>query len=181
MMKNILFSLPLVLLLLSVAHTNADRPAAARRGVSHRQSPADTFLLRLPDLAADRDSLVCLSVSAVEFKRILSMQYSMSWDTSVLKFRQVRAFGLPSMGPNNFGTHLAGRGTLTFSWYDPNLRGMTKGGPVPLYELCFMATGLPGTRTQLSFGNHPTVVEIANSAAEFYVLASQGGHVEVKK
>lgn len=181
MMKNILLSLPFALLLFSAAHTPADRPAAGDRGVATRQSLADTFLLRLPDLVADRDSQVCLTVSAVEFKRILSMQYSMSWDTSVLKFRQVRAFDLPSMGPNNFGTHLTSRGTLTFSWYDPNLRGMTKGGAVHLYELCFLATGLPGSKTQISFGSNPTVVEIANAAAEFYVLASQGGNVEVRK
>ncbi|MEY3367793.1 MAG: hypothetical protein RI973_948 [Bacteroidota bacterium] len=181
MMKNILLSLPFALLLFSAAYTPSERPATGDHGVTSRQSLVDTFLLRLPDLVAERDSQVCLTVSALEFKRMLSMQYSMSWDTSVLKFRQVRAFGLPSMGPNNFGTHLAAKGTLTFSWYDPNLRGMTKGGPVALYELCFLATGLPGSKTQISFGSHPTVVEIANAAAEFYVLASQGGKVEVRK
>ena len=142
--------------------------------------PVETFTLTASDIVAPNGSEVCIEVKTSDFNQILSMQYSMNWDTNFLKFREVRAYGLQGMTKNNFGTHLTEKGILTFSWYDPNLRGMTKNGEIKLYEVCFDLAGEPGAKTQFAFSGNPTVVEIANSAGLFLDLKTQGGMVEAQ-
>lgn len=142
--------------------------------------PVDTFTITATDMVAEEDSEVCFEVKTSDFNQILSIQYSMHWDPKMLKFKEVRNFGLPGMRENGFGTHLAEKGILTFSWYDPNLRGMTKTGEIKLYDLCFQVLGERGSETQLKFDGNPTVVEIANSAGVFLELRTAGGKLTVE-
>lgn len=144
------------------------------------QAASHTFTLTASDITASKDSLVCIEVKTSDFNKILSMQYSMNWDPIMLKFREMRAFGLPGMSKNNFGTHSTKKGILTFSWYDPNLRGMTKSGETKLYEVCFQLTGKAGEKTQFIFNGTPTPIEIANAAGVFLDFETQGGWVTVK-
>lgn len=141
---------------------------------------AAAFTVTASDVAAPRDSVVCLEIKSSDFNRILSMQYSMNWDAQMLKFREVRAFGLPGLSNNNFGTHSTKKGILTFSWYDPNLRGLTKNGETKLYEVCFQVAGEAGKKTRVVFNGHPTSVEIANAAGVFLDFKTGGGLVEIK-
>ncbi len=143
------------------------------------QDPA-VFKLKASNLVAEKGSEVCIEVTAEGFQQILSMQYSMSWDVKVLKFKEVRAYNLPGMSKNNFGTHLTSEGRLTFSWYDPNLRGLTKPGGFKLYEVCFEVKGERGSRCKFEFNGQPTIIEIANAAGVFMDLKAEGGVVEVK-
>jgi len=142
--------------------------------------PVDSLTLTATNIAAPKNSEACIEVKTSDFNKILSMQYSMNWDPNVLKFKEVRAFGLPAMSKNNFGAHLTEKGILTFSWYDPNLRGMTKNGEIKLYEVCFDVIGEPGSQAQFAFNGKPTIVEITNAAGVFLNLRTQGGLVEVK-
>jgi hypothetical protein len=148
--------------------------------VVYELPPVATFTLTASDVVAPKGSEVCIEVKTSDFNQILSMQYSMNWDAKILKFKEVRSYGLPGLTKNNFGQHLTEKGILTFSWYDPNLRGMTKNGEVKFYEVCFEATGEPGSKAQFYINSNPTVIEITNSAGVFLDLRTQGGAVEVK-
>ncbi len=142
--------------------------------------PVATFTVTASDVVTTKGSEVCIEVKSSDFNQILTMQYSMNWDANVLKFKEVRNFGLPGMSKTNFGTHLTEKGILTFSWYDPNLRGMTKNGETSFYEVCFDVTGEPGSKAQFTINSNPTVVEITNAAGVFLDLKTSGGLVEVK-
>lgn len=142
--------------------------------------PVQTLTLMASELEATKGETVCVEVKAKDFNQILSMQYSMNWDANVLKFKEVRSFGLDGMSLQSFGAHLAKQGTLTFSWYDPSLRGFTKPEGHKLYEVCFEAVGNPGSKSKFEFSGKPTVIEIANSASQFLELRSTGGLVKVK-
>ncbi|MBI5915181.1 MAG: hypothetical protein HY842_07370 [Bacteroidetes bacterium] len=142
--------------------------------------PVSIFTLTASDIVAANGEEVCIEVKAKEFEQILSMQYSMNWDANVLKFKAVRNFGLNGMGLQNFGSHLAANGTLTFSWYDPALRGFSKPAGTKLYEVCFEAVGEPGSKAKFEFNGKPTMVEIANSSGVFLDLRTEGGAIEVK-
>jgi hypothetical protein len=84
------------------------------------------------------------------------------------------------MSLQSFGAHLAKEGTLTYSWYDPSLRGFTKPEGHKLYEVCFEVVGNAGTKSKFEFNGKPTTIEIANSASQFLELRSKGGLVTVK-
>jgi hypothetical protein len=142
--------------------------------------PVATLTLTASEVVATKGETACVEVKAKDFNQILSMQYSMSWDAKVLKFKEVRSFGLDGMSLQSFGAHLAKEGTLTYSWYDPSLRGFTKPEGHKLYEVCFEVVGNAGTKSKFEFNGKPTTVEIANSASQFLELRSKGGLVTVK-
>lgn len=142
--------------------------------------PVATFTLTASDVVAEKGTEVCIEVKARDFNQILSMQYSMNWNVKMLKFKEVRNYNLPGMSKSNFGEHLANQGKLTFSWYDPNLRGLSKPDGFRLYEVCFEVTGEKGSKGKFEFTGQPTLVEIANAAGVFLDLKTEGGSVEVK-
>lgn len=141
--------------------------------------PVAALTLAVSNLNAQKGEQVCVTVTAKNFEQIISMQYSMKWDEKVLKFKELKSFGLPGLNQNNFSAHLAAKGTLTYSWYDPHLKGATKPDGATLYELCFEIVGEPGAKSQFEFNSLPTVVEIANSSGVFLELKTEGGMVEV--
>lgn len=142
--------------------------------------PVDTLTLTLAVVQAGEGQQACVPVTVGGFAQILSMQFSVRWDTGALRFTDIKNFGVRGMGEKSFGTHLAGEGALTFSWYDPNLRGVSLDDGEVLFELCFEVTGKAGTRSQLAIAGHPTPVEIVNGSSVFLELNTQGGLVEVK-
>ncbi len=142
--------------------------------------PVDTLRLSLTSLTASPGETICLPVTAAGFEKILSMQYTMVWDPAVLRLNGIDKFGLRGLGENNFGTHMAGEGKLTFSWYDPNLRGESRKDGTVLYELCFEVVGPSASATGVHFANDPTIIEISNALGKFLALNARDGHVKVK-
>ncbi len=142
--------------------------------------PIAALTLTASDVVAAKGETVCVEVKTKDFEQILSMQYSMNWDAKVLKFKEVRSFGLAGMGLQSFGAHLVQNGTLTFSWYDPGLRGFSKPDGHKLYEVCFEAVGSPGSKTRFEFSGKPTSVEIANSSGIFLDLRTESGEVRIE-
>lgn len=143
--------------------------------------PPDTLVLMLPIKKATPGEMLCLPVTAKGFQKILSMQYTMVWDPTVLRLSDIRNFNLRGLGENNFGTHMTGEGKLTFSWYDPNLRGESRPDGSTLYELCFEVIGKERSATGVHFSNQPTIVEISNAVGNFLALDARDGRVEVVK
>ncbi len=147
----------------------------------HQLPPPDTLVLMFPAKKAAPGETICMPVIARGFQKILSMQYTMVWDPAVLRLTDIRNFNLRGLGENNFGTHLAGEGMLTFSWYDPNLRGESRPDGSVLYELCFEVVGAERSATGVHFSNRPTIVEISNAVGNFLALDARDGRVEIVK
>lgn len=145
-----------------------------------RPKTAGTMNLGIVGGSAAKGAEVCVAITANNFKSIVSMQYSLKWDPKVLKFKDLRNFGLPQLSAENFGRHIIDKGQLTHSWYDANVKGITKADGEKLYEICFEAIGAPGTKTAVQIVDAPTSIEIANVNSEFYTLDSTPGMVLVK-
>jgi hypothetical protein len=121
-----------------------------------------------------------VTVSAKNFKSIVSVQYSIKWDPKVLKFKALQGFGLPQLNAENFGKHILEQGLLTHSWFDANVKGISKGDGETLYEICFEAIGAAGSKSPVQIINTPTSIEIANVNSEFLTLDATPGMVLVK-
>lgn len=142
--------------------------------------PVGALTLNATETVAAKGETVCVEVKTKDFEQILSMQYSMNWNPNVLKFKEVRNYGLDGMNVQSFGTHIVQKGMLTFSWYDPALRGFSKPDGTRLYEVCFEAVGAPGSKSKFEFSGKPTEVEITNSSSVFLELKTKAGEVRIE-
>ena len=186
-MKKIIFrALMLLSMAIMVAFTVVPAPHQipdnnrVAPAVVYQKPPATALTLSTPNLTVVQNNEVCVEVTATGFDQILTMQYSMNWDPHVLKFKDLRRFGLSSLDTRNFGQHLLDKGVLTFSWYDQKLVGMTHEDGFVLYEMCFDAIGKPGSETTIEFTSKPTVVEISNAAGVFLDLRTETGKVNIE-
>ncbi len=157
-------------------------PAPVQNPAPVQESPATsgTLFLAASSVEASAGSQACLAVTARDFKQIVSMQYTMKWEPKILKFKEVRGFDLPALAVANFGAQATSKGLLTFSWYDPNVRGITKPDGGKLYEVCFDVTGKSGDKGRVEFTGVPVIVEITNAASQFLELKSETGAVSVR-
>lgn len=161
----------------------AQQPSQAPAAQSEKPAPAKSagvMKLGIKGSSATKGSDVCVAITADNFNAIVSMQYTLKWDPKILKFKELKGFGLPQLSSENFGKQGTGNGLLTYSWYDANVKGITKGNGDVLYELCFEAVGPTGSKSPVQIVDAPTVIEIANVNSEFYSLETMPGMVLVK-
>lgn len=123
---------------------------------------------------------VCIDVTAEGFRGIMSMQYTMKWDRKVLKFKEVKGFGLPGMGKHSFGQQAVEKGLMTFSWYDSKIRGIHMADGTMLYQVCYEAIGDAGKKAFFQFANSPTIIEISNSEGAMVDLKPVHGVIKVE-
>ena len=131
-------------------------------------------------VTASKGSEVCISVTARQFNKIVSMQYTMKFDPKVLKFKEIKNFGLPGMGAQSFGARAAHLGILSYSWFDANVQGVTKPDGFKLYDVCFEAIGKAGSKSAFEFADRPVVIEITDAASQFYGIQQTNGSVTVR-
>ena len=136
--------------------------------------------LTISNTKAAKGAEACVSVTARQFNEIVSMQYTMTWDPAVLKFKEVKGFGLPNMSAQNFGARAADKGILAYSWFDANVQGITQPDGKQLYEVCFEAVGSAGSSSAIQFADAPVVIEISNSASQFLDIEAKDGSVTVE-
>lgn len=111
---------------------------------------SDNAVLSLPKRIAQPGARVCLPLTAS--RTFLGASFSLSWDTSVLRYDGVRN-AHPVLKPGlNLNTSLAGAGKLGVAMTDPSFTGA-----VPPYttllELCFDVLGATGTSSPVNIDN----------------------------
>lgn len=134
--------------------------------------------LQIGEAVAGVSQSVCIPVSAIRFDEILSMQFSIAWDTSLIHFDHVNGIDLPGVGSGNFGLTFANVGHLSFSWFDPTLMGVSLAEGEELFEVCFQTQGILGS-APVSFDNFPTPVECVNINDQPLTFYGAGGEVTV--
>jgi hypothetical protein len=186
-------------LLLSCNHDDQAREAAEAQALEATKTPAPAqqmpntapdqpappksagaMRLGIQGSSASKGSETCVAITADNFNAIVSMQYTLKWDPKVLKFKELKGFGLPQLSSENFGRQVTDKGLLTYSWYDANVKGVSKAKGDVLYQICFEAIGASGSKSPVQIVNEPTVIEIANVNSEFYSLETTPGMVQVK-
>lgn len=118
----------------------------------------------------------CIEVVAGNFNDIISMQFTVNWDPSLLHFEEVTNFNLPGLSATNFG--MPQNDQLTFSWLDPPLEGVTLANNTPVFSLCFTALNANGTAT-IEITDTPTDIEVINSMDEEQTVQTTGGIITI--
>ena len=147
--------------------------------------PLSGFKIIATDVHAKQGNRVCVPVSVNDFDNIQLLQFAMHWDPTKLAYECVRGATSPLVP--TFNAPAAAPGTLLLQWEDPNLlagTGVTRADGSRVFEVCFNATGAPGTESPITidgfgFGFPPDFTaqfaEAANSAGNnLWVNGSTG-------
>lgn len=164
------------------ANTAANTPASTAPA-NAPQAPKKlnaTLTLAASSPALRKGQAGCVSVTCVGFVDLVSMQFTMKWDKSVLQFQEVRGFNLPYLGPANYGPHRSAEGELTFVWIDNSLQGVTKSDGTSLYEVCFTGTGNSGQASPFQFTDAPTAIEVVHKSVQVVNFKGIDGVVKLQ-
>jgi gliding motility-associated-like protein len=115
---------------------------------------------------ADPEEIVCVTILAEEFTSVEGVQYSLRWDTTVLQFQNVEAINpdFPFLSSSGLATGAAlTDGVIRFSWLNSSGSGTTVPDDTPMFDVCFIVVGEPGSRSPVAFTSDPLAVEIATS------------------
>ena len=110
---------------------------------------------------------VCIDVTAQNFNNIVSMDYAIVWNTSVLQYIGVGiSFGIPEISASNFNYNTTLKKAF-LSWSTNNSSGITVPNNTALYTLCFKVIGAVGSSTSVEIkGNTLPKPEITNAAGD---------------
>ena len=140
------------------------------------------------DVSVAANGQSCVGVTAQDFENVMSFQWSMAYDSTLIELDTAYATGLPAnsfrwgrnINSNNIGTPgpgILGSGfqypsgtnkVITVSWLEPNFSGVTIADCDELFKLCFDAVGSNGQTSPLVFSDRPTNVEVGDP--DFNVL-----------
>ena len=114
---------------------------------------------------------VCVNIRVNDFTDVVSMQFGMQWDTTLLEFSQVKNFNLFGLGFSDFSFGNIINGFLGLSWFDISLQGQDVPSGDSLFQVCFDLKGPMGTIVDITFAQTSIVTEFSkiDSQANTYV------------
>lgn len=121
---------------------------------------AQSVLFRLPDTTANNSENLALDLTTERFEEIVSVQFSINWDASVIQYE---SFELTDLENVAIGDTDADEGILRLSWFA--LDGVPKTLPdgSSILRLHFLVTGMPGDSTGVVITDDPLPVQVARA------------------
>ncbi len=140
-------------------------------------------------VSGEPNSTVCVPYTVTNFTDIVSMQYVMNYDNSVLQFNSVMNInaGITGMTPSSFNS--SNPGTINFSWFDNTIQGVTVPNGTVAYEICFDVIGTLGDSSPLSYsglieasqnqGGSTTTVPLTTLPGSVSVVGAPGANFTI--
>jgi len=125
---------------------------------------AQNVSIAVPDMTVDPGEWFSVEIKASDFENIVSMQYALLWNPSVIQFQSVTALNsnMPEFTVvSSFNSTAANLGRMKVSWYwfDPiTEEGVTLDDNSTLFKVNFKAVGGMGTNTMLEVAEDTTVI-----------------------
>lgn len=123
---------------------------------AHAQDP--TFILEQEKTGPGDSVRICLAVN--DFENIISAQFTITWDSSILAYAKVDDITLPGTDKSNFNEEIIASGKLPFVWFNLSGEGSSLQDGTTLFCLYFVAIGELGDSSLIDFTNAPTPIEI---------------------
>ena len=148
-------------------------------GGSGGSGSGDDLIVTIDQTTGASGSNVCLDFSVQNFDDIQNMQYSMHFNSSVIEYTGADMLNLPGLVASNFGTNNAGTGTVTLSWLDPDVAGVTVPDGTVIYQMCFDIIGSSGQTSNITIDGVPTIIEVIDGSNDPVNLVTLPGSVTV--
>lgn len=162
------------------SENTTNEPEIGKRSFNQPRRSSETLELQFADHSVESGAEVCVPVQAKGFKRLLSNQYTVQWNPKVLKFKEVKDFGLPRLSQQNFGLPRASEGLLPFVWIDQSLQGVTLEDGSTVYSICFEAIGQSGQQSRITLVEEPTPFEVVTIKEEIQELKPGAGTITIQ-
>ena len=104
---------------------------------TYSMQPPDTVRVTLPVVNGQCSTTVDVPVRVYDFRNLASMQGSVGWPTEFFSFQSISGFGPATIGLTeaNFGLTQTTSGSLSFSWNDPTLKGVSLNDSTILFTI----------------------------------------------
>ena len=123
-------------------------------------------------------SSVCLDVEVQGFNSLVSAQYSINYDETVLEFTSTQNLNLNNLQSSNIANPAPG--DITFSWLSDDLAvGTTVPDGTSIYQICFDVIGASMTESDIDFSGSPTGIEVADVSGTIVPFTGNSGLVTV--
>ncbi|HNW90500.1 MAG TPA: cohesin domain-containing protein [Bacteroidales bacterium] len=122
---------------------------------------------------------VVVPVRVWQFKKIVSLQGTITFNPAVALFDTVVQYGLPFMDFTTFGTSLINTGKLMFSWTDDSYTGQTLSDSSVIFAVRFTVAGNEGSFTLLDMISTPTSIEVVDTSLSELSFYTQQGKIMV--
>lgn len=145
---------------------------------------AQTIQLSMPDtIVLPGDTLSYPITTTGGFNSVVSAQFSIQWNPSVLRYIGHLPVQLNQIAVGETG---AEQGVLRFSWFDVEGQGVSLTSGSQLVRLRFRAEGQPGDSTPVAITNDPLRIQIfraGNVAGQFdsLILVQDTGLVQIAR
>ncbi len=128
-------------------------------------------------------STVCVQIDVSDFTDVLSFQYTINWDPTVLQLPTPISASVNNLGAISdiqFGP-ASPTNSLTVSWFDADFSGESLPNGTGIFEICFTVIGATGTSSPITFSGSMTQIEVLGSGGSFppYGFNGQAGSVTV--
>ncbi len=107
-------------------------------------------------------STVCVQVDVNNFNAVLSFQFTMNWDPTVLQLPTPISSSVNNLGALadiQFGPANP-TDALTVSWFDASFAGQSLPNGTGIFEICFEIIGMPGSSSPITFSSDLTQIEV---------------------
>lgn len=143
---------------------------------------SDSLRFRIDQEQGAPGDTVRVCFSADGFQDIVSMQFTLTWDTSVLSYVSLEPGDLPGLSSGSVAEPLAPGGVLPLVWFDGQGDGVTLADSSRLFCLAFRVVGDLGDQSPVGISGDPVPIQIGRlngSTIESIQLDIQTGQVEV--
>lgn len=151
--------------------------------INYKCESRKDLILYLPPISDSCKKNIYLPLKCIGFKDLASLQFSLSWDTAKLNFKNVdfNPQNNLSLSANNFGLNKVNEGRLSFSWADVNtLSGKSVNDSSALFFIIFEIKSEKSTLTKISIDSFPTLIESVDNNLENVTLVFNSGDILIK-
>lgn len=110
-----------------------------------------------------------------------TMQFTMSWNPSILSFGRVDTLGgfPPSAVTEEFGFSNISQGKLTFVWISSSNSGLKIIDSLEIFKIVFKAIGANGMNSPLQYVTSPTQIKASNAQLASVPVTTQEGSIKL--
>jgi len=150
--------------------------------------PRNAVLLSLNDpVEVALGERFCMDISIENAVDIVSFQFTINWDPSILRFANVQLVNpnpINDFSLDNFGltgqADPVSQGRLNVIWFDFGLNGFTIIDETVVFSICFDAIGMPGDSSYINFvSTSSNPIEFANQAGNILNITRKNSGAKI--
>ena len=133
--------------------------------------------IKLADATTTCGEQICLDATVGNFNDLISFQYSLNWDTTLLTNVSTQNYTLE--GLNNSAFFTPEDGIMRVSWFDTQVRGVSAADDQVIFQICFEVVSNGATTTSVQFSSTPIPIEVIDKESNEVATNFINGEISI--